>query len=76
MALLLQMVWAGFITIIHHQEERFFIKVALIFYNNHYIVCEVDSSKMRESSAGPVDGELDENFYVLTLSSKAPNVDG
>ena len=31
---------------------------------------------MRESSAGAVDGELDENFYVLTLSSKAPNVDG
>jgi hypothetical protein len=26
---------------------------------------------MRESSAGIVDGELDENFYVLTLSSKA-----
>ena len=34
-------------------------------------VCEVDSSKMRESTAGVVDGELDENFYVLTLSSKA-----
>jgi hypothetical protein len=38
-------------------------------------VCEVDSSKMRESTAGVVDGELDENFYVLTLSSKAQPVE-
>lgn len=30
---------------------------------------------MRESSAGIVDGELDENFYVLTMSSKAQPVE-
>lgn len=30
---------------------------------------------MRESSAGIVDGELDENFYVLTLSSKAQPIE-
>lgn len=30
---------------------------------------------MRESSAGIVEGELDENFYVLTMSSKAHPID-
>lgn len=71
---------------LHHQMElatsirinlavRTFTKVRLFIERlKVFIVCEEDSSKMRESSAEVVDGDLDENFYVLTISSKAhPN---
>jgi hypothetical protein len=30
---------------------------------------------MKESSVGVVEGELDENFYVLTISSKAQKIE-
>ncbi len=70
---------------LHHQMESVtsirinlavitFTKVRVIEKLKVFIVCEEDSSKMRESSAEVVDGDLDENFYVLTISSKAhPN---
>lgn len=39
-------------------------------------ICEVDSSKAKESSHGDEDLEGHDNFYNLTLSSKAQTVNG
>jgi hypothetical protein len=39
-------------------------------------ICEVDSSKAKESSHGDEDLEGHDNFYNLTLSSKAHTVNG
>jgi hypothetical protein len=39
-------------------------------------ICEVDSSKVKESSIGDEESAGHENFYNLTLSSKAHTVNG
>ena len=39
-------------------------------------ICEVDSSKAKESSIGEEDSQGHDNFYNLTLSSKAHTLNG
>ncbi len=40
------------------------------------LVCEVDSSKVKESSIADDDSQGHDNFYNLTLSSKGQTVTG